>query len=118
MLSAETKSRVLFALCYPARTLDETSMDYDSIVKDRLNGLDQYSEERVVFLLDSIQSVDEKVTSTTLMQNVKSIGDIELDNSVGIVNLKNEQRRLKTELSQLLGISNLCRGGSCGRVIL
>jgi uncharacterized small protein (DUF1192 family) len=113
VLSNELKYKVIFALCHNGRIIDETSMHFNSIIRDRLGkSLDPFVVERVEFLTSEIEKTDEILRKAPAKANLRRIGDIELDNSGGIPLIQTELRRLKTELSQLLDIPNQCKGGS------
>lgn len=106
MLSSEDKHRIVFALGYTGGVLDSSSVNYNSIINDRLNGLSQYTEERALSLVTKIENVKEKLESSITKNNVKRIDDIEFDTRTGDELTKKELKRLLKELSQVLDIAN------------
>ena len=109
-LSDETKHRIVFALCHNAKILDPGSTHYNSIFNDRLDGLSQFTEDRVEELLKQIEDQKKTVSGASAKGNVKRIGDIELDTNRTIDLAYQELRRLQNELAQMLDIPNACRG--------
>lgn len=110
-LSLEDQHRVVFALCLPGRILDNTSMDYNSIVFDHLQLNNQFIEARVVSILDDIDTIKTQLKASPKNANLKRIGDIELDTDRSHLLIKKEYSRLLEELSKLLDIPCRCRAG-------
>lgn len=108
--STEDKYRIVMALCHAGTVLDPGSVNFNSIVRDRLAIDNIYVEERAVYLVDEIEAVRLQLRSSPTKSNVKRIGDIELDTTISLDLIKKELNRLITELSQLLDISNQCKG--------
>ena len=106
MLSSEDKHRIVFALGYTGGVLDSSSVNYNSIVNDRLNNLSQYTEERAVSLVTKIEGVKDHLESNMSKNNVKQIDDIVLDTKLGDDLTKKELKRLLRELAQVLDIPN------------
>lgn len=119
-LSQEDKYRIIFALCHEGKILVEGSTSYSKILADRLENLNSFIEDRAISLVDSIESMKTKLETGSLKDNVKRIGDIELDTQKSMSLKHNELKRLLTELSQLLDIPNRCKvgGGGVGCLIL
>lgn len=109
-LTSETKHRIVFALCHNAKILDPASTHYNSIFNDRLDGLSQFTEDRVEQLLNQIEGQKKKVGESSNKGNVKRIGDIELDTNRTVELTYQELKRLQSELAQMLDISNACKG--------
>lgn len=117
MLSSEDKHRIVFALGFAGGVLDSTSVNYNSIINDRLNGLSQYTEERAVNLVTKIEKVKDHLEANMSKNNVKEIDDIVLDTQLGDSLTKKELKRLIRELSQCLDIPSMgtynCRNVIC-----
>ena len=113
-LSDDDKYRVIFALCHNGKILIPTSTHYNSIVADRLENLNTQIETQVLSLLTSIESLKTALTTGYGKDNVKRIGDIELDTTMSRSSKTKELSRLLDELSKLLDIPNRCRVGSTG----
>jgi hypothetical protein len=115
-LTQENKYKVIFALCHVGTIIDPTSVNFNSIIRDRLNIDNQFVEDQVISLLAKIELIKSKLESSPTKNNVKKIGDIELDTDVGIVLIKKEYNRLLGELSNLLDIPCACKIGSTRNV--
>lgn len=109
-LSEENKFRVIFALCHTGKILDENSTHFNSIIDDRLKNLNAFVEAQVLSLLTKIEA-SKTAINTTGKDNVKRIGDIELDTKVSRSVKIKELNRLLSELSNLLDIPNRCKSG-------
>jgi hypothetical protein len=103
-LSNETKYRVIFALGLHGEVLTETSMHFNSIVRDRLNIDNEFVEAQISTLLDDIDLVKAQLKNSPKNSNLKRIGDIELDTDKSILLINKEHSRLIEELSRLLGL--------------
>jgi hypothetical protein len=112
-LSEQNKADILFHLCWPATTLDPESVNFHSIIRDRLNNIGELGESQVIGLLSKIDSIEGKLSSSPAKSNVKQIGDIHLDTEKSLRLIEKESNRLRNRLSALLDIPNKCRGGSC-----
>jgi len=113
------KYSIVMALCHVGTILDETTVSFNSIVRDRLNISNVDVETYALALLAQIDAARVKINTAADSGNVKRIDDIEFDtenDSKGRL-LQKELGRLRNELSQILDISNHCSGGSgMGRV--
>lgn len=109
-LSEENKFRVIFALCHNGKILDEGSTHFNSIIDDRLKNLNPIVETQVADLLTKIEA-SRTALNTTGKDNVKRIGDIELDTKFSRSVKIKELNRLLSELSNLLDIPNRCKSG-------
>lgn len=112
MLTEETKYKVIIELCYPGTVLDPASVNFNSIVRDRLTIDNQYIEEEVKSILDKIALIKTQLETSPTKSNVKRIGDIELDTGIGHSLIKKEYNRLLSNLSTLLDLPCLCKTGS------
>lgn len=119
-LSQEDKYRVIFALCHEGKVLLEGSTSYSKIIADRLENLNSFIEDRAITLVDAIEDMKKKLQDGSLKDNVKRIGDIELDTTMSRSLKSAELKRLLNELSQLLDIPNRCKvgGGGVGCLVL
>jgi hypothetical protein len=111
--SAEDKANILYSLCWPATTLDPLSVNFHSIIRDRLDGINVYGEDQALRLVSQISDIEAKLNSSPTKANVKRIGDIELDTDKSLRLIEKESNRLRNRLSALLDIPNKCKGGSC-----
>jgi hypothetical protein len=112
MLTDETKYKVIIELCYPGTVLDPASVNFNSIVRDRLSIDNQYIEEEVESLLEKIALIKTRLEESPGKNNVKRIGDIELDTGIGLNLIRREYNRLLSNLSTLLDLPCLCKFGS------
>lgn len=117
-LSDAIKYKVVFALGYPGTILTPTSVNFNSIVRDRLNLDNAFVEAKVSELLTQIDAIKVKFQKSPTNSNLKRIGDIELDTDKSHLLIKKEHNRLLDELSKLLDLP--CRAGSSsmGRVLI
>ena len=111
--SAEDKANILYSLCWPATTLDPISVNFNSIIRDRLQGVGTYGEAQALSLISQISDIEAKLVLSPSKSNVKKIGDIELDTDKSQRLIEKESNRLRNRLSALLDIPNKCKGGSC-----
>jgi hypothetical protein len=110
-LTTEDKYKVIFALCYPGTVLDTDSVNFNSIIRDRLNIENSYVEDQARCLLGKIEMIKSKLEASPTKNNVKEIGDIVLDTGIGITLINKEYKRLLSELSMLLDIPSRCKTG-------
>lgn len=118
--SEEDKFRIIFALCHEGKVLIPNSTSYSKILADRFLDLNLFIEDRALQLVDKIEAAKTLLESSGTKDNVKRIGDIELDTKYSRSNKQKELKRLLDELSQLLDIPNRCKvgGGGVGCLIL
>lgn len=112
MLTEQVKYRVIFSLCLNGEVITPTSVNFNSIVRDRLNIDNEYIEAQVVKLLDSIDLIKVSLENSPKKANVKQIGDIQLDTDKSLMLIKREHSRLLAELSSLLDIPCQCKFAS------
>lgn len=118
-LTAEQKYKVIFALCHTGTVIDPTTVNFNSIIRDRLETIyDDFVSDRVTVLLTQIESAETILRGSPSKASLKRIGDIELDNTSGIPLIKSEVKRLKSELSRLLDIPNNCSSGNSVCVVV
>jgi hypothetical protein len=115
----DQKYSIIFALCHEGKILSPNSTSYSKIFADRLENLPAQVEARALELVTSIEELKTALSSYQ-KDNVKRIGDIELDTKMSRSNKQKELKRLLEELSQLLDISNRCKvgGGGMGCLVL
>lgn len=112
--SQEDKFNIIFALCHDGKILIPNSTSYSGIIAARLDNLNSFIEERALTLVSKIDAVKTMLESSPTKDNVRRIGDIELDPSLSRDLKQKELKRLLNELSQLLEIPNRCKVGSGG----
>lgn len=110
--SSEDKHRIIFSLCYAGSVLDQNSVLYNSIINDRLNNLSMYVEEQALKLVDKIENLKSAIEVGYKKDNVKRIGDIELEVGMSTRLMNKELKRLLSELSKLLDIPSQCSFGN------
>lgn len=103
-LDLEQKHNILFQLGYPAKTIIDGSNLYNSIVADRLDDLDSFSQDRVEALLEELDSARVKLTGLQDQGKLKQVGDIVFNVDNNDRTLKNDYTRLLKELSRYLDI--------------
>jgi len=109
-LSETEKTDIVFFLGWPAKTLDEKSQIFNSIVDDRLKGLSSAAEARVRKLLSKLKGLDEKLDCAHDRLSASQIDDIKLNKDEVRV-LKSERMRCTRELADLLDIKMRKSGG-------
>jgi len=112
--SEEDKYRVIFALCHTGKILVEDSTHFNSIIADRLENTNSLIEERALALVEKIEDAKIEFEESPKKDNVRRIGDIELDTERSLHNRRAELKRLLNELSNLLDIPNRCKIGGSG----
>lgn len=111
---ASDKYRILKFLCYPAKTLTPNSLNYSKILADKLEGLPEEAEDQVVEILDRLDELDDSLKGAVNQSGVKKIDDIEFfgaDEGNKLQELRKERNRLIGELSNILDIRSMCKGG-------
>lgn len=103
-LSLEQKHDVLFLLGYPAKTIIAGSTHYNSIIADRLDDIDSFTQNRVESLLKEIKSVRTKLTALQDQGKLKQVGDIVFNTDNNDRTVKMEYKRLLKELASYLDI--------------
>ena len=103
-LSLEQKHNILFVLGYPAKTIIVDSNLYNSLIADRLDSLDYYSEDRVDLLLIEIDSVRTKLSGLQDQGKLKQVGDIIFNTDNNDRTVKMEYKRILKELARTLDI--------------
>lgn len=115
MLTTSQKYFVLRTLCYPAGTIDPTSLDYSKIVSDKINNIDGDIQVEVETILDWIEKTDKQLSALISSQNVKRVDDIEFfENSTDDV--KKQKTRYINDLCSFIGIPSRCKGSVMGGV--
>lgn len=116
----EQKYSIVFALCHDGKIILEGSTSYSGIIADRLDNLNSFIEARALELVTKIEAAKTLLESSGTKDNVKRIGDIELDTNMSRSLKQKELKRLLSELSQLLDIPNRCKvgGGGVGCLVL
>lgn len=111
-LSDSKKMKIVTLLGWPGKTLVASSTHYNSLVYDRLNNLTPEIETLVKSKLTEIDSVDTKLSSALGKAGLRRIGDIEFyGEGQSFVDLKSEKKRLLRDLSEMLDIALVKRGG-------
>jgi hypothetical protein len=94
-LSLEQKHEILFLLCYPAKTIIVGSTSFNSVVNDRLEDLDSFTQDRVESILLEINDARSKLLALQDQGKLKQVGDIHF-------NVDNNDRTLKSDYGRLL----------------
>lgn len=115
MLSESQKYEILRMLCYPLGTIDSNSMDFSNIIKRKLDAVNGAAQVEVEKILSWINETEDQLDARIANGNVKRVDDIEFFEN-GSADLRVERNRYKRELSQLLGLRNLCGGSVNGSV--
>jgi hypothetical protein len=110
-LTAQEKHDTIRLLGWTAKVLEVNSLDYNTIVNDRLNTIPVEGEESLRLLLIRLVGLDAKLDKALCRVSTLEIGDIKL-NPEEIRLLRNERRRLIKELSELTGIAFVSMIGS------
>lgn len=103
-LNLEQKHSILFVLGYPAKTIIVNSNLYNSLVADRLDGLDSFSEDIIESLLSQIDGARTKLTNLQDQGKLKQVGDIIFNTENNDRTIKMEYKRLLKELGRILDI--------------
>lgn len=115
--SLEQKHEILFLLGYPAKTIIESSNLYNSVIADRLDDIDNFTQDRVETILSEINQVRTKLTGLQDQGKLRRVGDIEFNVDSNDRTVKSEYRRLLKELASYLDIP-LRSGGKMIQVCL
>jgi len=105
-LSLEQKHEILFLLCYPAKTIIVGSNLFNSIINDRLEDIDSFTQDRIETILSEITTLRTKLTALQDQGKLKQVGDIHFNVDNNDRTVKSEYRRLLKELSCYLDIPN------------
>lgn len=108
--TATQKAEIIFNLGYASRILDTTSLDYNKIFADRLDGHSAESESIISKLLRQIKDVRDKLLASQDIMKVKRVGDIELNNDENML-LRKDLKRLLKDLAFTLDIPLRKSGG-------
>jgi hypothetical protein len=109
-LTETQKLDVTRLLGWPGTVLTSTSRNYNKIVAGRLANLPSPVESDVVALLTRVSGLDTKLDAALGRALVTKIGDIEL-NPREMEILRDERKRVIRELSELIDIPIVSRGG-------
>lgn len=109
-LSDKDKHRVIFYLGWSGLTLVSGSTQYNSVVNDRLTGLNTYIENLVKGLLERLETLDKRLDEAACRLSAKEVDGIVL-NDEEICKLRSERKRLIRELSDHLDIEITKSGG-------
>jgi hypothetical protein len=102
--SLETKHEIIYLLGYPAKSIIEGSTHYNSIVADRLEDIDSFTQDNVESVLKEISSVRNKLTGLQDQGKLKQVGDIVFNVDNNDRTVKMEYKRLLKELSRYLDL--------------
>ena len=103
-LTATQRTKVVFELGYAGNVLVNTSVNYNSIIDDRLTHIDSETETLVVALLAELATAKAKYTTAINKGSVNRIGDIELDTDKTVSVITQEYNRIRKQISSLLDI--------------
>lgn len=109
-LSDKDKHRVIFYLGWSGLTIVTGSTQYNSVVNDRLTGLNQYIENTVKGLLTRLETLDTRLDEAACRLSASEVDGIVL-NEEEIYKLRSERKRLIRELSDHLDIPIEKSGG-------
>lgn len=110
-LSDTEKAEVIFQLGWPGLTIIPGSTDYSKPIVDNLTEISAPMEAQVRLLLTRIKAIDDALAATGCSLKVKQVDDIVMRDD-GMYQLTREKTRLLRELSSLLDIQLLRKGGS------
>lgn len=108
--TAQQKHDIVRLLGWPGACLIPGNVNFNSVVDDRLSGLNPIIETQANDLVDRISKIDTQLKEAPLRTISSQVGDIKL-NEREIELTRNERRRLIRDLSQLLDIRMLASIG-------
>lgn len=109
-LTDENKGKVLYHLNYPANSIVEGTMDYHSIIDDRLSNLPAFGETNLLAVLTKMDAIETKIEEAQSCLKIKSVDGVTF-NMDHIDNLRAEYRRLQKKLSSIVDIPAKRSGG-------
>ncbi len=109
-LSDKDKHKVVFYLGWSGLTIVTGSTQYNSVVNNRLAGLNVYIENTVKGLLARLETLDTRLDEAACRLSASEVDGITL-NPDEILKLKSERKRLIRELSDHLDIPIEKSGG-------
>ena len=110
--SLETKHDIIFLLGYPAKTIIADSNWYNSIIADRLEDVDSFTQDKVEELIKQIDDVRGILLALQNQGTLKQVGDIVFNVENSERSIKMEYKRLLKELSSYLAIPLKSLGGN------
>lgn len=102
--------KIVTLLGWPIKTLIEGSTHYSKYISDKFTGLDEDSEGIILALLDRINAIDTKLTTSFSKDNIRRVDDIEFTGD-NMTKMRSERTKLLCELSDMTDIENK---KSCG----
>lgn len=109
-LTDAEKDEIVFYLGYPANTLITGSLDYSSIIADRLTGYQDFTETRVKKYLKRIREIDTKIEAASERVSMSEVDGMKF-NPGEVAALRGIKKSYIKELSTITGIPTACRGG-------
>ena len=110
-LTAQDKADIIFQLGWPAKVLIPGSTDFSNIMVDRLENLTPEIENNVIAWLEKVIKLDVAIEAAVCRLSARRVGDIET-NPDELRELRKEKLRLLRELSDMLDIEIVRKGGS------
>lgn len=109
-LSTQQQQDIVYYLGWPGKTLLQGSTHYNSVVASRLINLIPEIENQANALVCRIKKIDEVLQASICRMSTLEVQDIKLDPAES-AKLRRERRIILSELSDLLDIDVIKRGG-------
>jgi len=98
VLSTESKLKALYHLCYPATSLTVGNVNFNSILRDRLDISDSQIIDIIEKLLEELDEAEDCIKEAKKCLKVEAVDNIRM-NKDHIKNSKDEYRRLLNKLA-------------------
>lgn len=110
-LTTAQQNKVVQLLGYGGKTLDPGSVIYDKVLADRLLNLNPDTEALAVAYLAQITVIETQLAQAPARVIAEKVGDITI-NKDEIARLRRERKVIAREVSALLDIPYIARGGA------
>ena len=104
-LSSDSKLNVLYHLCYPATSLTVGNVNFNSIIRDRMDISDSAICDRIDLILVQLEEAEKCIRDAKKCLKVLVVDGITM-NKDGIRNAIAEYNRLKKKLSCTIDLSD------------
>ena len=112
-LAGDIKLKSLYHLCYPATSLTVGNVNFNSIVRDRLEIADSDISDMIEGLVKELDEAEEAITKAKNCLKVEKVSDITM-NKDHVRNCINDYNRLLKKLSCSIDLCRMSRGSSVG----
>lgn len=97
-LSNDSKLRVLYHLCYPATSITTGNVNFNSVIRDRLEIDNASISDQIENTILELDEAEKDIREAKKCLKVESVTDVKM-NKDHIENCKKEYKRLQKKLS-------------------